>query len=98
MKKSVILLFCILVLSVSLSAITKPKPYYHGQGYSYKYHGHKHHQPNNYRGHWNSLDNWKDYYKHHKHEYRNGRYYRKGKQLYFKFDNGDGEFLFSIGK
>lgn len=65
----------------------------------YHYHNYKGHQYT-YRGHWRSWNEWEKYEKKHRHQYKNGKYYRENEHLMFRFcDPDSGEhFFFSIGK
>jgi len=75
-------------------------PQSYGHGYRNHYYGKKrHYQPRHYRGHWRSWDSWHNYYRNHRHEYRNGRYYKDNRgHLYFLFESREGTFGFSIGR
>jgi hypothetical protein len=67
-------------------------------GYRYKHHGQRRHHPKQYRGHWRSWDSWREHRHNNNNMYREGRYYKRNNQLYFEFENGDGRFVFSIGR
>ena len=87
----------------------KKRPDYHNYyGYrdrpydkhrQYGYHDFKGHRYN-YQGHWRSWDQWDKYARSHPHIYRDGRYYREGAHLMFRFcDPVTGScFFFSIGR
>jgi len=72
--------------------------YYNYRGYHDRYYGpHKRYYPKNYRGHWQTREDWEYYYRNHYRYYPHGRYYREHGHLFFGFQTPDGFFSFSIG-
>jgi len=75
----------------------RDRPYDKSRHYDhYDHKGHRY----AYHGHWRSWDQWNKYARKHPHIYKQGRYYREGAHLMFRFcELGTGNcFFFSIGR
>jgi hypothetical protein len=73
----------------------KKKPYDLRRHYrEHRHQGHRY----NYRGHWRSWDEWDRYKRERPNLYQDGRYYREGSHLMYRFCEPTGNcFYFSIG-